>query len=104
MMRDPQTATRLLMQLAKAQWPDRLPVMGGAAFMEHIKVLGLTQDDAAYLLGVNPRTVRRWVEDMERIPGPADSAIRAWRMLEVCGVDWKPLKDEVERQIEASKL
>ena len=44
--------------------------------------LGLTQIEAAQLLGVTPRTVRRWLEGDE-LPGPAEQALRAWLRLAV---------------------
>src|ERR1700720_1904501 len=52
--------------------------------------LGLTQSEAARLLSVDERTIRRWVEDPSRVPGPAEHALRAWVRLHRLGLAWKP--------------
>jgi Homeodomain-like domain len=52
--------------------------------------LGLTQAEAARLLSVNVRTVRRWVEEPAEIPGPAEQALRAWLRLNRLGMAWRP--------------
>jgi hypothetical protein len=51
--------------------------------------LGISQSEAAQLLGVAPRTVRRWLEG-EEIPGPAEQAIRAWVRLHDRKLAWRP--------------
>jgi hypothetical protein len=51
--------------------------------------LGLTQAEGAQLLGVAPRTLRRWLEG-EEIPGPAEQAIRAWLKLHERKMPWRP--------------
>ncbi len=51
--------------------------------------LGLSQTEAAQLLGVVPRTFRRWLEG-EEIPGPAEQAIRAWLRLHDRRLPWRP--------------
>ena len=51
--------------------------------------LGLSQTEGAQLLGVAPRTLRRWLED-EEIPGPAEQAIRAWIKLHDRKLPWRP--------------
>jgi len=51
--------------------------------------LQLTQVEAAQLLGVAPRTVRRWLEG-EDIPGPAEQALRAWIRLHERNLPWRP--------------
>jgi hypothetical protein len=51
--------------------------------------LGLTQTEGAQLLGVAPRTLRRWLED-EDIPGPAEQAVRAWLKLHDRKMPWRP--------------
>lgn len=48
--------------------------------------LGLTQSEAAALLSVDERTIRRW----SQIPGPAEQALRAWVRLHRLGLAWKP--------------
>lgn len=51
--------------------------------------LELTQGEAAQLLGVAPRTFRRWLEG-EDIPGPAEQALRAWIRLHDRNLPWRP--------------
>src|ERR1700687_2494273 len=51
--------------------------------------LALSQTEAAQLLGVTPRTVRRWLEG-EEIPGPAEQAFRAWLRLHERKLPWRP--------------
>jgi transcriptional regulator with XRE-family HTH domain len=55
----------------------------------HLSHLGLTQSEAAQLLGVHPRTVRRWFEG-EAVPGPAEHALRAWLRLRQHNLPWRP--------------
>jgi transcriptional regulator with XRE-family HTH domain len=52
--------------------------------------LGLSQAEAARLLSVDARTVRRWAEDPVEIPGPAEQALRAWLALHRFGLPWAP--------------
>jgi hypothetical protein len=52
--------------------------------------LGLEQAEAAQLLGVAPRTMRRWLLEGEEIPGPAIVALRAWRAMHDRHLNWKP--------------
>ncbi len=56
---------------------------------EHLSRLRLTQTEAAQLLGVSARTVRRWF-DGEEVPGPAEAALRAWRRLDEQLLAWRP--------------
>ena len=51
--------------------------------------LGLSPAEAAQLLGVSPRTLRRWL-DGEEIPGPAQAAVQAWLALQTRKLAWKP--------------
>src|SRR5690554_5731172 len=77
---------------------------------EHLAFLDLTQTEAAQLLGVAPRTVRRWVEG-DDIPGPAQAALRAWRHLEERHLPWRPDsvsiarndQEQMERMVEHDK-
>src|ERR1700720_4706374 len=55
----------------------------------HLSHLGLTQSEAAELLSVNPRTIRRWLEG-EAVPGPAEHALRAWLRLRQHNLPWHP--------------
>lgn len=54
--------------------------------------LRLEIKEAAQLLGVSERTVRRWW-DGEDIPGPAQAAIKAWINLANRNLPWRP--DEI---------
>jgi hypothetical protein len=56
---------------------------------EHLAHLKLGQSEASQLLGVNPRTLRRWLEG-EEVPGLAEAALRAWRALHDRNLPWKP--------------
>ena len=55
----------------------------------HLAFLRLSQTEAAQLLGVSARTVRRWFEG-EEVPGPVDAALRAWRRLAERNLAWRP--------------
>jgi transcriptional regulator with XRE-family HTH domain len=57
---------------------------------ETLNSLGLSQVAAARLLSVDPRTVRRWVENPSEISGPAEQALRAWHRLHEYGLPWSP--------------
>lgn len=59
-------------------------------FIDALATLGLSQLAAARLLSVDPRTVRRWVENPAEIPGPAEQALRAWVRLNEYGLPWSP--------------
>ncbi len=44
-----------------------------------LKLLRLTQEEAARLLGVSGRrTIRRWIAGERSIPGPVEAALTAW--------------------------
>lgn len=55
-----------------------------------LEELGLTQTDAAQLLSVDARTLRRWLEPGGEVPGGHEQAIRAWRRLQKLGHSWRP--------------
>lgn len=55
-----------------------------------LSTLGLSQVEAARLLSVDPRTIRRWVENPAEISGPAEQALRAWVRLHEYGLPWSP--------------
>ena len=59
-------------------------------FTDTLATLGLSQVAAARLLSVDPRTVRRWVENPAEISGPAEQALRAWVRLNEYGLPWSP--------------
>jgi hypothetical protein len=56
---------------------------------DHFSILRVSHAEAAQLLGVSPRTLRRWLEG-EDVPGPAEAALRAWRTLAERHLPWKP--------------
>jgi hypothetical protein len=58
-------------------------------FEQYLIRLGLSPAEAAQLLGVSPRTVRRWLEG-EELPGPAQQAILAWVRLHERHLPWRP--------------
>jgi len=62
---------------------------------DHIQGFGLTQIELAQLLGANPRTVRRWLEEDGSaggpgIPGAVATTVRAWWCLQQAGLSWRP--------------
>lgn len=59
-------------------------------FERCLQQLDLTFAEAAQLLSVSPRTVRRWAEQPAEIPGPAVQAISAWIRLQNKGLAWRP--------------
>jgi hypothetical protein len=58
--------------------------------------LELSPADAAQLLGVTPRTVRRWLEG-EEVAGPAEQALRAWIRLHDRNLPWRPDEESIVR-------
>jgi len=56
---------------------------------QYLSRLSLTAAEAAQLLGVTPRTVRRWLNG-EDVTGPAEQAIRAWIKLHDRHLPWRP--------------
>ena len=73
---------------------------------EHLAHLKLDQAEASQLLGINPRTLRRWFEG-EEVPGLAEAALRAWRTLHDRNLPWKPdsvsLFEDDQNQIEVHR-
>ena len=51
--------------------------MDAAAYRTQIARLGLTQERAAHLLGVNARTSRRWALDERAIPSAVERLLWA---------------------------
>lgn len=64
--------------------------MSPQEFHEALNELGLSQVDAARLLSVDPRTVRRWVANPAEVTGPAEQALLAWQKLNRLGLPWSP--------------
>ena len=72
--------------------------MTATEFRDYLAQLGLTQTEAAQLLEVDPRTVRRWAEgNGVDIPGPAEHALRAWLGLHRRGLPWRPGDNDAEQ-------
>jgi hypothetical protein len=69
--------------------------------------LNLSAAEAGQLLGVTPRTVRRWL-DGEEMTGPAVQAIRAWIRLHNRHLPWRPdtvsIIEDDQDQIERHRL
>lgn len=65
-------------------------VVQPADFRMALNELGLHQTEAAKLLSVSDRTLRRWTEETAEIPGPAEQALRAWLGLHRRGMPWRP--------------
>ena len=64
-------------------------MMTSSELGNHLAHLNLDPPQASQLLGVTPRTLRRWFEG-EEVPGPAEAALRAWRTLHDRNLPWKP--------------
>lgn len=69
--------------------------------------LNLSPAEAGQILGVTPRTVRRWL-DGEEMTGPAVQAIRAWIRLHNRHLPWRPdtvsIIEDDQGQIERYRL
>jgi hypothetical protein len=80
--------------------------MTSAELKEILAFLGLDLAEAAQLLGISGRTLRRWI-DGEEIPGPAQAALKAWRQLHSRHLAWKPdaisVFENDQAQIERAK-
>lgn len=59
-------------------------------FLKDLDELGLTHVDAAKLLSVNVRTVRRWAKNPDKIPGATEKVVQAWLRLYRIGMSWRP--------------
>lgn len=62
--------------------------MTNAEFAQHLEALSLKQKDAATLLRVTPRAVRRWQGGEQKIPGTVAELLRAWRQLDAAKIPW----------------
>jgi hypothetical protein len=70
-------------------------MMRPADVRHHLQLLNLTPAEAAQLLDVGLRTIRRWTApdepgEAEPIPGAAEAALRAWLKLHRLGLSWRP--------------
>jgi transcriptional regulator with XRE-family HTH domain len=57
---------------------------------DYMGELNLSQDELAYLLNVNPRTIKRWLEKPSEIPESVKQAMTAWLRLKKFGLSWRP--------------
>ena len=55
-------------------------------FRDHRLALGLSTEQLAERLGVDPRTIRRWQDGSQPVPGPATMAM-ALLLRQVCPPD-----------------
>src|SRR5258708_4002499 len=65
-------------------------MMSAQLFERSLQELGLPEGEAARLLSVTPRSIRRWCEGSIGVPGPVEQAIRAWQRLDEMGLVWRP--------------
>jgi hypothetical protein len=70
-------------------------MMRPADVRHHLQLLNLAPAEAATLLGVGLRTVRRWTApgqqgEAEPVPGAVEAALRAWLKLHRLGLSWRP--------------
>ena len=70
--------------------------MNAQEFRDGLARLGLSQAEAARLLGVKLRTVQRWAAGRPLVGEPAAQALRAWRRLAEQGIAWRPDSEPVE--------
>ena len=78
-------------------------------FKASIDELGLTMPEAALLLGLSDRTLRRYLDDEDpnaaepvTVPGPVEQALRAWLRLHRQGLAWRPDAQSIEARNDAS--
>jgi transcriptional regulator with XRE-family HTH domain len=64
-------------------------MMTARELLDDLSHLNLSLSEAAQLLGVSERSVRRWTEG-ESVPGPVEAVLRAWRQLQARNLPWKP--------------
>lgn len=64
-------------------------MMTANEFNQSLLRLNLLPDEAAQILSVTPRTIRRWQDDDE-VSGTAEQAIRAWIRLHDRHLPWRP--------------
>jgi len=64
--------------------------MTNAEFTQNLAALGLKQNDAAALLRVTPRAVRRWQSGDQEVPGTVAALVKAWCQLHEARIPWSP--------------
>jgi transcriptional regulator with XRE-family HTH domain len=69
--------------------------MHGEELRSVIGDLGLSQVEAARLLGVETRTIQRWIAGANGVPEPVAQALCAWHRLAERGFAWRPGSEAV---------
>lgn len=72
--------------------------------LDILKELNLTQREAAVLLSVDVRTLRRWIRYPERANGPAIQALLGWQKLHRLTLAWGPNQINIIEIPHISKL
>lgn len=54
-------------------------MMSRDEYRDALAALGLAQEEVGRLLGVGPRTARRWASGEIDVPGPVEMHLRLWR-------------------------
>ncbi len=70
--------------------------MDSSEFRGALAQLGLSQLEAAKLLGVKSRTIQRWVAGNPPVGEPAAQALRAWCRLAEHGIAWRPDSESID--------
>ncbi len=70
--------------------------MESREFRSALGQLGLSQLEAAKLLGVKSRTIQRWVAGSPPVGEPAAQALRAWCRLAEHGIAWRPDSEPID--------
>ena len=70
--------------------------MEDESLLAAMAALGITLNELAYLLSVNPRTVNRWMEGSVEVPAPVSQLLGAWQKLKGLKVAWRPDEIDVE--------
>jgi len=71
-------------------------VVDSSEFRSALGQLGLSQLEAAKLLGVKSRTIQRWVAGNPPVGEPAAQALRAWCRLAEHGIAWRPDSEAID--------
>lgn len=72
-------------------------------FNQYLSYLGLKQVDAAALLGVTPRALRRWQSGEQKIPAPVAELVNVWRQLHYAQLPWGADLESI-RHVDAEQI
>ena len=64
--------------------------MLAADLKESLSILRISITETSQLLGVNARTVQRWLNSEVEIPKAIESVFSAWKLLNGFGLPWRP--------------